>query len=149
VGEDLAFRIGRSERAHLIVRPRRRRFPEATNYEDANWLEADVEIAAGAFSGSFVAELRTDELAYLRERLSALYENLLGRVRFEPTEPWLRMEIRGDGRGHFEAICRADDCPGIGNRLEFRLEFDQTELPGMLRDLDAVCAAFPVVGSRG
>lgn len=38
------------------------------------------------------------------------------------------------------------DQPGIGNRLTFGLDFDQTELPEILRGLDAICAAFPVVG---
>jgi hypothetical protein len=36
--------------------------------------------------------------------------------------------------------------PGIGNRLTFGLDFDQTELPEILRGLDAICAAFPVIG---
>jgi hypothetical protein len=40
----------------------------------------------------------------------------------------------------------AVDEPGIGNRLTFGLDFDQTELPEILRGLDAICVAFPVVG---
>jgi hypothetical protein len=47
-------------------------------------------------------------------------------------EEWLRVDIQGDGRGHFLAQCEASDQPGVGNTLRFELTFDQTELPPML-----------------
>jgi hypothetical protein len=34
----------------------------------------------------------------------------------------------------------------MGNRLTFTIDFDQTEVPDIMRGLDAVCEAFPVVG---
>jgi hypothetical protein len=34
----------------------------------------------------------------------------------------------------------------MGNKLTFRIDFDQTELPEILRGLDAICETFPVVG---
>jgi hypothetical protein len=58
----------------------------------------------------------------------------------------LAIEIKGDGKGHFHAACVAVDQAGIGNRLTFGLDFDQTELPEILGGVDAICAAFPVVG---
>ena len=33
----------------------------------------------------------------------------------------------------------------MGNRLTFEIDFDQTELPAVLRGLDAICAPIPVV----
>ena len=142
-----SFRIGRLQRARVIVTPRRRAFTDATNYWDANLLYADVEIAAGAFDGAFQAEFRSDELAHFHEQLRDLYERLDGTALFDSCEGWLRIEIRGDGKGHFRATCDAHDDAGTGNRLRFWLDFDQTELPAMIRGLDGVCAAFPVVGS--
>jgi hypothetical protein len=57
------------------------------------------------------------------------------------------MKIQGDGLGHFEAECHAMDQAGVGNRLEFRLSFDQTDIPGILKGLDRVNEAFPARGS--
>jgi hypothetical protein len=142
-----AFRIGSSNRAHVNVSPTRRENPEAADYWDGNWVFATVTIAAGAFRGSFDAQLRTDEFRRFRDQLRPLYEKLTGRAIFDPMEPWLRIEVEGDGKGHFHASCKADDQPGVGNKLSFGIDFDQTELPDILKGLDAICEAFPVVGS--
>jgi hypothetical protein len=61
-------------------------------------------------------------------------------------EGWLKIDIEGDGKGHFHAACVALDQPGIGSKLAFGVDFDQTELPEILRGLDAICETFPVVG---
>ena len=107
--EPPSFRIGSSNRVHVIVSPSRRERPEATDYWDGNWVYATVTIAAGAFRGSFEAQLRADEFADFRDELRPLYENLAGRAAFRPMEPWLLIEIKGDGKGHFHAACRADN----------------------------------------
>jgi hypothetical protein len=51
------------------------------------------------------------------------------------------------GKGHFRAACRATDQVGVGNTLSFAIDFDQTDLPKILKGLDAVCNAFPVLGA--
>ena len=140
------FRLGRDDRAHVVVSPHQRQHPEARDYWDGNWLLVTVTVATGAFRGCFEAQLRTDEFLRFREQLRTLYEKLVGPAVFDPIEPWLRIGIEGDGRGHFRASCRADDNPGIGNVLTFTAEFDQTDLPALLRELDGICEAFPIVG---
>jgi hypothetical protein len=130
----------------MVVRPSRRERPEATDYWDGNWVYATVKIAARAFRGEFEAQLRADEFASFRNQILPLHEKLVGRATFETTEGWLRVEIEGDGKGHFRADCVAVDQPGMGNRLSFKIDFDQTELPDILCGLDAVCEAFPVIG---
>jgi hypothetical protein len=59
----------------------------------------------------------------------------------------LDIEIKGDRRGNFEAICVARDTSN-GNRLEFKLRFDQTEIPPMLAGLDSIIAGYPVLGKK-
>jgi hypothetical protein len=81
-----AFRIGASNRAHVIVNPTRRQYPDATDYWDGNWVYATITIAAGALRGSFEAQLRADEFASFREQLRPLASNLAGRAVFEPME---------------------------------------------------------------
>lgn len=146
VDDSLAFRIGGSNREHVIVRPTRRERPEASDYWDGNWVDATVKIAARAFRGEFEAQLRAEEFVGFRDQLRPLYEKLGGGAKFETMEGWLAIDIQGDGKGHFHAACVAVDQPGIGNRVTFGLDFDQTELPEILRGLDAICSAFPVVG---
>lgn len=142
-----SFRIGTSNRSHLIVTPSRREYPEATDDSDGNWVYATVTIASGAFRGRFEASFGADEFQRFRGQLLPLCERLSGRAVFDPMEPWLEIEIEGDGRGHFHASCRADDQPAVGSKLTFGIDFDQTELPAIIRGLDEVCEAFPVVGS--
>jgi hypothetical protein len=146
VDDALAFRIGVSNREHVIVRATRRERPEASDSSDGNWVSATLRIAAGAFRGEFEAQLRAEEFVGFRDQLRPLRESLKGHAKFETTEGWLTIDVQGDGKGHFRAACVAMDEPGIGNQLAFGLDFDQTELPEILRGLDAICAAFPVVG---
>lgn len=86
--DELFFRIGLTERDHIIVSPRRLAILESLNSWDG--IVADVAVGGGAFSGKFVF-----------------------------------------------------DEAGIGNLLKFKVMFDQTELPAIIRSLDAICAAFP------
>jgi hypothetical protein len=140
------FRIGSSDRAHVIVSPTHRSWPEATNYSDSNIVDATVEVAAGSFRGQFDAVFWTDQFVGFRDQLVPLDQKLVGRAKFDPLEDWLSIEVEGDGKGHFRAKCIARDYPGTGNLLTFDIDFDQTELPAILRGLNAICEAFPVVG---
>jgi len=54
--------------------------------------------------------------------------------------------VTGDGRGHIEANGRLCDDQVRGNALEFRLDFDQTNLPPILGRITEICRAYPVVG---
>jgi hypothetical protein len=36
---------------------------------------------------------------------------------------------------------------GVGNVLTFWVDFDQTDLPDILKGLDRLCEAFPVIGA--
>jgi hypothetical protein len=147
VFDSLAFRVGSPNREHVIVRPSRREHPEAEDYDDGNWVYATIEIVAGAFRGTFEAMLRAEEFVRFRDELRPLYEHLAGKATFDTMEGWLRIEVQGDGKGHFHAACEAIDQPGLGNRLTFKIEFDQTELPAIVQGLDAICEAVPLVGA--
>jgi hypothetical protein len=138
--------LGSADGEHVIIEPRRRNYPDCSDYWDGNWIGCTIDVRAGGFRGSVNADLRTEEFVSFRDALRDLYDRLAGEAMFETMEHWLTIKIVGDGRGHFEAKCELRDDPGMGNRLEFALAFDQTDLPPVLRDLDAIVAAFPVVG---
>ncbi len=138
--------IGRAN-TYVAIAPRCRERPEALDYWDGNWISTTITIAAGAFRGEFEAQLRAEEFVRFRDEVRPLYANLIGRAKFETMEEWLAIAIDGDGKGHFHASCVAVDLPGTGNRLTFAIDFDQTDLPEILRGLAAIISAFPVIGA--
>jgi hypothetical protein len=148
VNDDLFVRIGSASDHAIVVRPTRRERPESTEYWDGNWVIADVEVAAGAFRGRYGTSLRAEELHAFRDGMRALGSKLDGLAAFKTIEEQLRIQIVGDGRGHFHAACHAIDAPGDGSRLTFDVDFDQTELVPIVRALDRICDAFPIVGAR-
>jgi hypothetical protein len=141
------FLLGSEDGEHLLVEPMRREHPEAADYWDANWICTDVRLRAGAFRGKYEAILRAEEFVAFRAALAPLVTNLSGSAAFHTMEHWLAIRIVGNGQGRFIASCDVRDAAGVGNRLSFTLEFDQTILPTMLADLDEAIAHFPVTGS--
>lgn len=140
------FVLGAEASEHLTIHALRRSYPECDDYWDGNWIVCAVDVRVGGFRGHVDASIRAEELAALRDGLRRLHEHLTGEAKFETMEQWLSICVVGDGRGHFEARCELRDDPGVGNRLMFTLAFDQTFLPAMLRELDAIVHAFPAVG---
>jgi hypothetical protein len=142
----LTLFIGSEQADYLMVSPSRRQLPEMTDFWDGNWLCATIRVRAGAFRGEYEAQLRTTEFASFRDQLRVLHDKLVGTATFDALEHWLRVDVEADGKGHFQARCEANDDPSFPSRLRFSLNFDQTELPPILRALDAICEAFPVRG---
>ena len=145
--EGAIFHIGGSEAEYLDVQILRRSWPEASDYWDGNWLVARVRIAVGAFSGSFEASFRTDDLSRFRSEAATLYEELKGAARFSPLEEQLLLEMTCDKAGHVFVDAQARDVAGTGTRIIFELDMDQTELKVLVGQLDAILDNFPVVGS--
>ena len=114
-------------------------------YWDSNWVTARIEIAAGGFRGYYGASLFRTDFPRFRAALRKLYSFESNHGRFNTMECQLNIEISGDRRGNFEATCVAKDA-GDGNRLEFKIQFDQTYIPRMLTELDAIIEAYPVLG---
>lgn len=148
VDEKAVLLIGSRASEFLSVRPIRHAHPDSDDYWDGNWLEAEIELAAGAFRGSFRACLRTDEFIPFRDQVSALYENLNGESTFDSMESWLTIQIKGDGLGHFIVECQANDNSGGGNSLNFSLSIDQTQLPMLVSGLDKIVEQFPLKGKQ-
>ena len=147
--ESMELLIGSPDSDFLRVRPIVRTHPHADDYWDGNWLNTDIELAAGAFRARYVACLRVDELVRFRDQLAALYETLDGRADFESMEHWLSISVQGDGKGHFKIDCQARDDAGMDNNtLNFSLFSDQTQIPRLLDGLNQTIERFPLIGNR-
>lgn len=146
------FRIGGDQHNYLQVEVFVRSHPEQHDFWDGNWLDANISIQVGAFNGSYGASLRSDEFVRFLGGLQQVYSSLGTSIstygaEFSALEEQLSIAVSGDALGHFTAQCVAVDNLGIGNRLEFGLTFDQTDIPAMISGLETILEAFPVRGS--
>lgn len=139
------FRVGGNDSEYLHVKIAGRSHI-AQDYWDGNWVNADIEIDAGGFRGRYGACLRAEELQSFREAVARLYSFDAKEAKFETMEGQLGINIAGNSLGHFTAECEAVDQAGVGNRLSFSLSFDQTEIPAILKGLDAIVREYPVIG---
>jgi hypothetical protein len=138
--------VGSSGGMRLTLEPTVRAHAGASDYWDGNWLNCRVAVAAGGFRGEYGASLRAEEFVAFRRDLETLYDALHGQGGFHSMEEWVDLNVTGDGRGHFRGTCRLRDEAGIGNLLECQVEFDQSDIPAMLKGLRRIERKFPVLG---
>jgi hypothetical protein len=122
-------------------------FPDAELDWDRNWLDASVVIKAGGFSGQFNTQLMTVDFENFKQELISLYTKLDGTANFNTMEGNINIRMKGDGIGHIASECKLMDYPGTGNKLEFRIDFDQTYIPTLIRQLDNIVQIFPITGT--
>lgn len=140
------FILGKPITDHVRVTINGRTYPASDDYWDGNWLDGTISVRAGAWYGSYSAELRTDEFPPFLEALSKMYESLSGEAEFCPMEPWLVVRCRAGSGGHIQISGEACDNLGSGNTLHFNCEIDQTFLPPVIEALKDIVAKYPVVG---
>lgn len=144
----MKFSFGHSklERVEVDVL-RYERQPEGVYWEDDNWLVVNISVAAGGFKGRADASFLTSELLGFLSDLRTLYSTLKATIEFTTLETQLTLRLNGDGKGHIGLEGTVLDQPGIGNKLNFNLQFDQSQLAESIRELEQVVLKFPVRGS--
>lgn len=138
--------FGESQRERIELTVLGRSHPTSADYWDGNWLRTKVAVQVGGFAGTFAADLRAEEFRSFRDQLARLYETLDGEATFTTMEGQVLLVLAGDGIGHVSVSADLVDAAGIGNRLHCELAIDQTYLAAVLDSLDAVDAAWPVLG---
>jgi hypothetical protein len=138
------FSLGGSEHERIEVRITGYERQATGEYHDDNWLNVEISLAVGGFRASFASSFLTEELVAFRDQMTALYQTLRGEARFVSLENQLFLQLVGNGRGGVSLKGEARDRAGIGNRLEFELALDQTQLATTMGELDAVIKRFPV-----
>ena len=140
----MKFSFGQSQHERIAIEVSRYERSPVGEYYDDNWLTVKIQACAGGFKGKVDAAILTGELASFLAELRSLYESLAGTAQFTTLEEQLQLRLRGDGKGHIELEGDVSDQPGIGNRLQFRLQFDQSQLGASIRELERVISEFPV-----
>ena len=113
-------------------------------YYDDNWVRGNVFISVGGFKGNYGAAFLTDEFSRFLDKLQNLYKSLEGTAEFKTIEEQLYIKASGDGKGHVIIEGEALDEAGIGNRLNFNLEIDQTDLSSTIKQLKELVKHYPV-----
>jgi hypothetical protein len=137
--------FGSLESEYLAIRVIRRMY-DTSDYDDGNWLQAEIALRTRGFAGAYPSSLRAEEFERLRDGLAPMYHSLRGSARLHSLEGWLHIDIEGDGLGHLSMTYRAVSQHAPKVALDSYLDLDQTMLPAILDELSAVIAAFPVVG---
>jgi hypothetical protein len=142
---EIYFQIGKETSEFVRIDIERYSYSNSDDFWDGNWLDVIIIIRVGAFSGRYKAQLRNADFLELKKGLEQLYKTLNGDAKFVSIENYLEIMIKGDGLGHFLCNCLAMDDPGIdGNRLDFKLAFDQTEIPEMIKSINKIIQNFPL-----
>ena len=120
--------------------------PNAELDWDKNWIKGFVKVKAGSFSGEFKADFMTVDFESFKNEMAKLYYKLTGIATFYTLEEQVVVKITGDGIGHLKADCVVMDYVGVGNQLEFEINFDQTHIPKILNQLEKITTRFPKIG---
>lgn len=124
---------------------------ERINYEssidyDKNWIKTKITLKGGVFFGQYVADIMTIDFERFKQELYVLYDKLDGKATFADLENALKVEIQGNGIGHFEVKVTAHDKPSFGANLNFTMCFDQTCIKLLVHQLDEITKRFPIIG---
>ena len=120
--------------------------PDAELDWDKNWVKGFVKVKAGGFSGEFKADFMTVDFISFKNELIKLYDQLNGTATFNTFENQVEIKIVGDGIGHLKAECQVMDYAGMGNKLEFEINFDQTHIPKIVNQLEKITNKYLKIG---
>jgi hypothetical protein len=138
--------IANPDGQQLLIRALSRSHPGLFDHGDGNWIDCEIDVHAGAFHGSFRADLRTEEFHAFLEQLEGMRRTAEGTASFSTMEGQLAFTVTGDASSVLRLTGEAIDAAGIGNRLQFAFDLDRLALADVCRSLETLLAAFPVVG---
>ena len=145
----MIFSFGHPERERVEVDVLRYERAPVGEFYDDNWLVVDIRVQAGGFHGRVAATIITQELINFASQLHTLNKTLSGSARFSTLEQQLSLHLVGDDKGRIELRGEVADRPGSGNRLQFILQFDQSQLGVSIRELEKVALQFPIRHLQG
>lgn len=133
----------------LTVEVLRRPYPRG----DA-WSRTFVEAAVRANLPGFTANVRGHlgilDLIDFRSALGTVNDTLTGTANLATLDPLLGLGLSVDHLGHLIwNVAVVDPARAYPAQLSFRFESDQTYLPSILSQIDAVLAAYPVMPQGG
>lgn len=139
--------IGDADGQRVLIRPLSRSSPGLFDDGDGNWIECEVEIAAGAFSGRLGADIRPEEFRSFLEQLDAVRAASEGTASLAATDGHLAVAVTAAVDGGVRVSGEAFDRSEDGNQLQFAFDLEAGGLPEVARALQHVLLAFPVIAT--
>lgn len=123
-----------------------RRFPDAADYWDGNWLRATAQCVGDGsivkIQGHF---LHLGDLHRWKAGIEAFQQTVEGKVELPTIEPNLGVEFEGRKPHTGQFDCKVSITGDhIAERHEFRFSSDQPYLPGLLVQLSTVLRDYPI-----
>ena len=110
------------------------------------FVEANVRASTPAFTATVRGPIGIVDLIDFRAALGTVYETLRGTAGLDTLDPLLSLGLSVDHLGHLLwDVAIVDPARAYPAQLSFRFESDQTYLPNVLTQLDAILAAYPVM----
>ncbi|MCB2155162.1 hypothetical protein KQI84_09765 [bacterium] len=134
-----SWSIGHPEKEQLVVEFT----PTSDPTGEVFWYPTRVTIDVVGFSGRTRTEgITLYQMKQFLKELGAVYTELRGKAEFDSFCGGLHVELEADRVGHITVQGSLRDDFGIGNRLIFNFQLDQTFLPqtiSELRECVALC----------
>ncbi len=133
--------------ARLTIEVLARSCPDS-DYWDGNWCVTPIKAILLGFQAAFNGEMELPELQAFYQGLQQLYAELRGAAHLNTRERFLELTAEINSRGHIHWSVRLADTSGSANmaRLTFEMRSDQSYLPALLAQIEAVLEMFPVKG---
>jgi hypothetical protein len=131
----LAFHIGGQDQEYVQV--------SIVQDNGDGWFSSGVTLAVGCFQGSYSADFNSWAFSDFASQLSRLYDTVSGAAVFTSYEAQLELRLDCDVRGHIAVRGEAMDFAGTGNKLSFRLEIDQSQVPAIMDTLHQALERYP------
>ena len=147
VSDACLVRISGEPESSITIEVLGRMHPGSSDFYDGNWLVSPISIAAGGFTGTVAAGLRSEELRSFRRELERLHESTGGEASLCSMETWIDLRVSVEPRGQLKVVGTMVDEPGTGNLLKFTLDgLDLSFVPGIVRGLSRIESVYPVLG---
>jgi hypothetical protein len=117
--------------------------PDSAYDWDRQWLNANLKVDVGSFTGDITRDIQTKELNDFCDQLQKFYRTLSGEAVLNTLEHWLMIKLEADKLGGIHITGFVQDGVYDENRLHFTLYTDQTYLPSVISQLKNILARFP------
>ncbi len=114
------------------------------SFSTEGWAQISVEIRVNCFSGTINPWIDSADIELFTISLRKLYETLKGQAEFAPLEKQLTLKFESRAGGKISVTGTAWSQATCENKLEFRLDIDQTYLQFPLKELEILCGEIKV-----
>jgi len=122
-----------------------RTHPESIDFEDANWLDAQIKIEVPGFNGLYGTYLRANDFEQFREDLEKIIMYQSDKIEFSTMEEGIYLKGLLNATGNIKWKGVAKSSWG-GSCLTFEIESDYSSINSLLNQAKEILREFPIMG---